>query len=447
MKPCSRTDAAGGRPGASIYFESLAVAGGRGSRRAAQPDSRGSRCLRFCSVVSIEDLTKARDAVNGTVGSEQNFLPLEELIAAHSSELFPGMEILDCHPFRVTRDMDIEILEEEASDLLSVVSQELRRRKFGSVVRLELSSGVPERVRTLLISKLQIGEQDVYECSGLLGTAALFGLSQLPRPELRDAPYTAIVPAQFGNPSELFSTIARGDLMCICPGEAFRRCCAAGARFHRSDVPAIKMTMYRTGRTVAGSQPDQGGGERKAGCGLRRDQARFDEENNTQGRRWNMPEHVFMDRRAQDPCKALLIVRREGMRTARHAISPPETTTRPPRSFTTDVIVLRTRSLAGCNAAFNSLSGFSSATTFKLAAGPHSAAVPPKSKSRRNGRAGKPARIFAKMNSLVDITDNALYAARRAGIDRARHSRHLLSASGLPGVSENIRACSIVDAS
>src|SRR5215471_18476831 len=94
------------------------------------------------------------------------------------------MEILDCHPFRVTRDMDIEILKEEAEDLIAVINRELRRRKFGAMVRLELTPDVPQRIRTLLVDKLEIDESDVYEFPGPLGASALMALAELPRPQI-----------------------------------------------------------------------------------------------------------------------------------------------------------------------------------------------------------------------------------------------------------------------
>src|SRR5215469_16511505 len=156
--------------------------------------------------VSLAGLSNRPEAPNGALGKEFEFLPLEDLIQANLQELFPGMEILDCHPFRVTRDMDIDILEEEAGDLLAVVSKELRRRRFGSVVRLELAPGVPEKVRRLLIDKLQISDRDVYEVSGPLGASALFAIAQLPRPDLRDAVHGQVTPAHFANRTDFFST-------------------------------------------------------------------------------------------------------------------------------------------------------------------------------------------------------------------------------------------------
>src|SRR5262249_32418318 len=171
--------------------------------------------------ISIEGLAKSSTTNPDGVSREQNFLPLEELIQANLLDLFPGMEIVDCHLFRITRDMDIDILEEEARDLLSVISQELRRRKFGEVVRLELGPGVPEKVRRLLIGKLQIAEGDVYEYPGLLGASAFFALSQLPRPDLRDSAFTPTMPPSFGKGTDIFSVISEADRLIHMPYQAF----------------------------------------------------------------------------------------------------------------------------------------------------------------------------------------------------------------------------------
>ncbi|HXI55294.1 MAG TPA: RNA degradosome polyphosphate kinase, partial [Polyangia bacterium] len=110
-------------------------------------------------------------------GSTNDLLPLEQLIAANLDDLFPGMEILSCSPFRVTRDMDIAILEDEAHDLLSIVDREVRRRRFGACVRLEVDAGIPARIRRLLVEKLEIDDDDVYESPGPLGLSALMAVA------------------------------------------------------------------------------------------------------------------------------------------------------------------------------------------------------------------------------------------------------------------------------
>ena len=407
--------------------------------------------------VSIESLANPSTAPNGKLGKELNFLPMEELIQANLQELFPGMEILDCHPFRVTRDMDIEILAEEASDLLSVVSNELRRRKFGSVVRLELAPGVPERVRRLLIDKLQISERDVYEFTGPLGASSLFAIAQLPRPDLRDPVHTPVTPAHFANHTDIFAQIKRGDLMIHMPYETFTPVLDLLEQASTDpDVLAIKMTLYRTGSNPALIKSlikAAENGKQVAVCVEIK--ARFDEENNIA---WAQAleragVHVFYGAQGlKTHAKVLLIVRREGERIARYVhLSTGNYNATTARLYTDLGLFTADPQIAeDVSELFNSLSGFSRHHNFhKLAAGAH---VLPQTvlakieEQARRANEGKPARIFAKMNALVDINAiNALYAASKAGVPIYLVVRGICCLRpGVPGVSDNIRVCSIV---
>ena len=407
--------------------------------------------------ISLEGLANTSKAPNGKLGKELNFLPLEELIQANLQELFPGMEILDCHLFRVTRDMDIEILEEEASDLLSVVSNELRRRKFGSVVRLELAPGVPERVRRLLIDKLQIGDRDVYEFTGPLGAASLFAIAQLPRPDLRDPVHNQVTPAHFANHTDIFVQIARGDLMVHLPYETFTPVLDLLEQASIDpEVLAIKMTLYRTGSNPALIKSlikAAENGKQVAVCVEIK--ARFDEENNIA---WAQAleragVHVFYGAQGlKTHAKVLLIVRREGERIARYVHLSTGNYNATTARLYTDLGLFTADPLIAEDVSelFNSLSGFSRHHNFhKLAAGAH---VLPQTvlakieEQARRANEGKPARIFAKMNALVDINAiNALYAASQAGVPIYLVVRGICCLRpGVPGVSDNIRVCSIV---
>src|SRR5262252_7059023 len=139
--------------------------------------------------------------------AQLRFVPLEQLIEAHLDQLFPGMQLLEHHPFRVTRDMDVEILEEEAHDLLVVVDREIRQRRFGACVRLEVDRDVPPRIRRLLLEKLEIDEEDLYEVEGLLGHAALMSVALTNRPDLRDPPLVPHLPAELADGADIFSAI------------------------------------------------------------------------------------------------------------------------------------------------------------------------------------------------------------------------------------------------
>jgi polyphosphate kinase len=151
---------------------------------------------------------------------EHEFLPLEELIAAHLDALFPGMKVLGAYAFRITRDMDFEILEAEADDLLQSVYREVRRRKFGDVIKLEVDPRTPPRIREFLLGKLQMGTEELYEAHAPLGAAALFALASLPRPELHDAPHSPSILTAFteGDP---FAAIRAGEVLLHHPYDSF----------------------------------------------------------------------------------------------------------------------------------------------------------------------------------------------------------------------------------
>lgn len=407
---------------------------------------------RFVSLAGL-----GADALNDGPGREFEFLPLEELIQANLQELFPGMEILDCHPFRVTRDMDFEILEEEASDLLALLSKELRQRKFGSAVRLELAPGVPERVRRLLIDKLQINDGDVYDVSGPLGASAFFAIAQLPRPDLRDPVHTQATPTQFANRTDLFSTIAHGDVMVHLPYESFTPVLDFLEQAATdADVLAIKMTLYRTGSNpslIRSLIKAAENGKQVAVCVEIK--ARFDEENNIA---WAQAleragVHVFYGAQGlKTHAKVLLVVRREGGRIARYVHLSTGNYNATTARLYTDLGLFTADPHIGEDVSelFNSLSGFSRHQKFhKLATGvqllPHTVLTKVEEQTRR-AKQGQPARIFAKMNALVDVNAiDSLYAASQAGVEIYLVVRGICCLRpGLPGVSDNIRVCSIV---
>jgi polyphosphate kinase len=407
---------------------------------------------RFVSLAALRP-----DALNDGLGREFEFLPLEELIQANLQDLFPGMEILDCHPFRVTRDMDFEILEEEAGDLLALVSKELRRRKFGSAVRLELAPGVPERVRRLLIDKLQINDRDVYEVSGPLGASAFFAIAQLPRPELHDPVHSQATPTQLAKRTDLFSTIARGDVMVHLPYESFTPVLDFLEQAATDpDVLAIKMTLYRTGSNpslIRSLIKAAENGKQVAVCVEIK--ARFDEENNIA---WAQAleragVHVFYGAQGlKTHAKVLLVVRREGGRIARYVHLSTGNYNATTARLYTDLGLFTADPHIGEDASelFNSLSGFSRHQKFhKLATGvqllPQTVFKKVEEQARR-AKQGQPARIFAKMNALVDVNAiDSLYAASQSGVQIYLVVRGICCLRpGLPGVSDNIRVCSIV---
>jgi polyphosphate kinase len=386
-----------------------------------------------------------------------DFLPLEQLLAANLDDLFPGMEILGTYPFRVTRDMDYDILEEEAHDLLSIVDREIRRRRFGACVRLEVAAGIPERVRRLLVEKLSIDEEDVYEASGPLGLQGLMSIAGLARPELRDTPFVARLPGDLSEKSDLFALIRKGDVLLHHPYDSF----GPVLSFLRQaaddpDVLAIKMTLYRTGSNaeVVRSLIRAAENHKQVAVSVEI-KARFDEENNIAWARAleRAGAHVFFGHaELKTHAKAALVVRREGEGLRRYVHLATgnynETTSR----LYTDLGLFTCDPEFGEDLSefFNGLSGFSKkAHHRKLAVAPTALADAILSKveaQTARARAGKPAQIFAKLNALVDgRVIQALYRASGAGVRVTLCVRGVCCLRpGIPGVSENIRVMSIL---
>jgi polyphosphate kinase len=182
----------------------------------------------------------------------ERYVPLEQVIAAHLDQLFPGMEIEQHHAFRVTRNADLTLEEEEADDLLAAVEIELRRRRFGRAVRLEIDAAMSDEVRELLQRELVLADDDVYESVAPLDLGGLWAVHGLDRPDLKDPPYTRVTPARLssdeGERVDTFAAVRRGDMLVHHPYESFRTSVEEFVRQASTDphVLAIKMTLYRT---------------------------------------------------------------------------------------------------------------------------------------------------------------------------------------------------------
>jgi polyphosphate kinase len=389
--------------------------------------------------------------------ASSDFLPLEQLLAANLDELFPGMEILGTYPFRVTRDMDYDILEEEAHDLLSIVDREIRRRRFGACVRLEVAAGIPERVRRLLIEKLSIDEEDVYESSGPLGLRALMSIAGLARPDLRDPPFVARLPGELGDKSDLFAVIRKGDVLLHHPYDSF----GPVLSFLRQaaddpDVLAIKMTLYRTGSNAEVVRLLIRAAENHKQVAVSVEiKARFDEENNIAWARAleRAGAHVFFGHaELKTHAKAALVVRREGAVLRRYVHLGTGNYNEGTSRLYTDLGLFTADPEFGEDLSefFNGLSGFSKkANHRKLAVAPTAlgdAILAHIDAQTERARAGKPAAIFAKLNALVDVrVIQALYRASGAGVPITLCVRGVCCLRpGVPGVSENIRVMSIL---
>ncbi len=399
-------------------------------------------------------------------------VPLEQVIAHNLESLFPGLTILEYYPFRITRDGDLEVAEDEADDLLLAIEQELRKRRFGgSIVRLEVHASMPETVREMLRQEMDLGENDVYEVEGLLCLSDLFALTGLPLPELKDPVWRSALPPRLRRTIEtgsgsleieieddFFAIIRKQDLLLHHPYESFsntvQRFLTQAA--HDPDVLAIKTTLYRT----SGDSPivdalitaAENGKQVSVLVELK---ARFDEENNINWARKleNVGVHVVYGLVGlKTHTKVMLVVRREEGRIRRYVhIGTGNYNPKTARLYT-DVGLLSCRDDLGADLTelFNYLTGYSRQQTYrKLLVAPVSlrdrmlALIHRESEHARNGLH---ARIVAKMNALVDPTMIvALYEASQAGVKVDLIVRGMCCLRPqLPGISENIRVVSIV---
>ncbi|HEY9896312.1 MAG TPA: polyphosphate kinase 1 [Candidatus Sericytochromatia bacterium] len=397
-------------------------------------------------------------------------VPLEQVIAHNLESLFPGLTILEYYPFRITRDGDLEVSEDEADDLLLAIEQELRKRRFGgTIVRLEVHASMPEAVREMLRQEMDLGENDVYEVKGLLCLSDLFALTGLPLPELKDPVWRSALPPRLrrtietGNSAleiedDFFAIIRKQDLMLHHPYESFsntvQRFLTQAA--HDPDVLAIKTTLYRT----SGDSPivdalitaAENGKQVSVLVELK---ARFDEENNINWARKleNVGVHVVYGLVGlKTHTKVMLVVRREEGRIRRYVhIGTGNYNPKTARLYT-DIGLLSCRDELGADLTelFNYLTGYSRQQTYrKLLVAPVNlrdrmlALIHRESEHARNGLH---ARIVAKMNALVDPRMIvALYEASQAGVKVDLIVRGMCCLRPqLPGISENIRVISIV---
>ncbi len=156
------------------------------------------------------------------VGPGWQYTLLEEVITAHIGSLFAGMQVLGCYPFRITRDADLELQEESADDLLEMIEEELSKRRFGDVVRIELARAMPEDVRLRIMDELEATEEQVYTVDGPLNMSDLFPLAALDIPELRDPPFSAGIPKSLRGQSDTFAAIRKGEHTAPSPVPGFQ---------------------------------------------------------------------------------------------------------------------------------------------------------------------------------------------------------------------------------
>jgi polyphosphate kinase len=391
------------------------------------------------------------------------FVPMEELIAANLEALFPGMEVVQHGVFRVTRDADFEI-SDEADDLLTAVEDELRRRRFGEVVRVEIAAGMAPALRDALTDALEVEARQVYEINDLLDLTDLWQIVGLKGfDDLRDPPWQSVTqprlrPEEHHAKVDIFAAMRAGDILVHHPYDSFS---SSVGRFveqaaNDPDVLAIKLTIYRTSDDTplvpALIRATERG--KQAVC-LVELKARFDERANIEWAR-KLEEtgvHVVYGHPAlKTHAKCILVVRREGD-GVRHYLHIGTGNYHPMTArLYTDFGLFTTDERLGSDVAdmFNFLTGYARPRRYRkaLVAPDHlrDGIVSEIEQTIEAHNAGKPARIQMKMNSLVDrACIKALYRASQAGVPVELNIRGICClVPGVEGVSENIRVVSIV---
>ncbi len=397
----------------------------------------------------------------GLPGTDE-VVPLEQLVAAHLEMLFPGMEILEHHAFRVIRDADFAIEEDEADDLLEEIEAGVRSRRFSSVVSLSISPGMPRRIRELLARELEVDAGDIYEVPGLLGMADLDDILDIDRPDLFYAPWVpqnvAALTDGEGNPANFFGVLRKRDVLVHHPYDSFSTTVEEFMHqaVHDPQVLAIKTTLYRTSsdsrilrRLIEAAEAG------KQVVVVVEIKARFDEERNI---RWARrleaagAHVVYGIVGLKTHAKTILVVRQEddGIRRYVH-IGTGNYNASTARLYE-DLGLFSSRSVLGADLSdlFNFLTGYSRQRKFRrILASPFSlrdGLVSRIDREIEHAQAGRTAHIRLKDNSLLDSRIvQKLYEASRAGVDVDILVRGICSLRpGIPNVSDRIRVRSVI---
>jgi polyphosphate kinase len=401
----------------------------------------------------------ALPASNGAPGVY--FVRLLDVIAHHLDELFPGMEILEVIPFRVTRNIEVELEQDETAvdSFTHMVEEELRQRRLEDPVRLEYAAGASRAMLTLLCSKLKLDEADLYAMAAEVDYSGLWGVVALNRPELHDPPWQPVAPAALGDEDDdLFGLLRNGDVLVHNPYESFD---ASVARFIRAaaddpKVQALKMTVYRIGSDTPFIDDLIRAAEsgKQVAC-LVEITARFDEQQNLlwAGKLDRAGVHVIYGVMGlKTHCKVALAVRRDddGLRCYAH-IGTGNYHVKTARLYT-DLGLLTSEPVLTADAVnlFHFLTGGARGRRY------HKLLVAPVTMRPRflamidreidHHRAGRPARIIAKMNQLEDREMcEAIVRASRAGLPIVLIVRGFsVLAPGVPGATDNVRIISVI---
>ncbi|MAU84205.1 MULTISPECIES: RNA degradosome polyphosphate kinase [Gordonia] len=428
--------------------------GGEHFARIKVPDNV-SRLIRVDTLMRRHDPSQQDE-------SKTILLPLETLIAANLGHLFPGMEIVEHHAFRITRNADFEVEEDRDEDLLQALERELARRRFGSPVRLEVADDMSEHMLELLLRELDVNPDDVIQVPGLLDLSCLFEVNGLDRPHLKDRPFVPATHPAFGEretPKSIFSTLREGDVLVHHPYDSFSTSVQRFIEQAAADpqVLAIKQTLYRT----SGDSPIINALIDAAEAGkqvvaLVEIKARFDEQANIKWARQleQAGVHVVYGLVGlKTHCKTCLVVRREGSSIRRYChIGTGNYNPKTARLYE-DVGLFTAAPDIGADLTdlFNTLTGYSRKKEYRnILVAPHG--IRSGIIERINGEIDRflqgdtRARVQLKANALVDeqVID-ALYRASQNGVPVEVVVRGICALRpGMPGVSENIVVRSIL---
>ena len=398
---------------------------------------------------------------DGTIPHHHYFVWLDQVIAANLEGLFPGLEVVAAHPFRIVRDADIEIQELEADDLLETMQQNIRKRTFGSVVQVAVYPSMPEEMRDLLVDNLEITHNDIYSLTHPLGLASLWQVyNSIERHDLKYPPYIQRIPKPLRNldsSDNIFDVIRNENILLHHPYESFVPVVdflQAAAR--DPHVLAIKQTVYRVGSNAPVVEALLEAAERgKQVAVLVELKARFDEESNIGWARAleQAGVHVVYGLVGlKTHCKVAMVVRKEGEGIRRYLHLATGNYNAVTSRIYEDIGMFTCDEDMGADATdlFNYLTGYSTKKSYKkLLVAPVNLREQMEKLIRReieHAKAGNKARIIFKMNSLVDMDMiQLLYQASQAGVKVDLLIRGMCCLRpGIKGVSENIRVISVV---
>jgi polyphosphate kinase len=407
--------------------------------------------------VKVPDVLSRLVQIPGENGTASRFVWLEDLISENLGMLFPGMEVIESYAFRVTRNADIEIQEDEAEDLIRSIEESIRQRRFGSVVRVGVQDTMPDRIKDILVENLEVTPHEVYRLRPPLGLSHLAALLKLPRPDLKDPPLHPALPIGEDENEDMFAAIRRGDIILHHPYDSF----APVVQFIRSaardpNVLAIKQTLYRIGKesplVPLFIEAAENGKQVAVLVELK---ARFDEENNIgwakQLERAGI--HVVYGLVGlKTHAKMALVVRREQDAIRRYVHLGTGNYNPVTAKIYTDISLFTCRDEITADAVevFNFLTGYSNRDTYrKLAVAPvnlRERLTALIDREIAHAKAGVPGQLVFKMNSLTDTAMiEKLYEASGAGVSIDLIVRGICCLRpGKKGISDNIRVISIV---